>query len=168
MFIQLKHKFERSRAFRIGFELVGVAVVAFVMFIQRTNQFSPGWPQLVHSLYLTYGKTVFVMGISVALLPSLLGVRSMVNFAMDTKIFNFIAKVSYCIYLVHFMFLQRWTGGMIIDYYYSLLTEYELVVAHSVMSIVGGFVLCLVVEVPFAKLQKMLIMRLMKKKVKKV
>ena len=154
--------------FRIGFELVGVAIVCFVMLIQRTNQFLPGWPQLAHSLYLTYAKTLFVMGLGIALLPSLLGVRSMINFTMDTKMFNFIAKVSYCTYLIHVMFIIQWTAGTVIDFYYSMLTEYELVVAHSVMSILGGFVLCLMVEVPFTKLQKMLMTRLMKKKVKKI
>ena len=168
MFIRLKEKFNRSRVSRIGFELVGVMLVFFVMFIQRTNQFLPGWPQLVHSLYLTYAKTLFVMGLGIAMLPSLLSVGSMINFSMDTKMFNFVAKVSYCTYLVHFMFLQMWTGGMIIDYYYSLLTEYELVVAHSFMSILGGFILCVMVEIPFAKLQKMLMTSLMKKKVQKV
>ena len=57
---------------------------------------------------------------------------------------------------------------MVIDYYYSLLSLYGLVVTHSVMSILGGFLLCLVVEIPFSKLQKILMTWLLKKKAKKV
>ena len=161
--VRLKKKFEENKFLRIGVELIGVFIIFFIMIIQRTNQNEHRWPQFVHSLYLTYTKTLFVMGLSIAILPSILGVKSFINFIMDTKIFNFIAKVSFCTYLVHVMVIYQWIGKISVDTYYSFLTEYDLCVAHSVLSILSGFVLCLFVEIPFSKLQKMLMTDLMKK-----
>ena len=144
-------------------ELVGVIIIFTVMFIQRTNQNEHFWVQLMHSLYLTYAKTIFVMGMSLAVLPSLLGVESFVHFLMDTKLFNFIAKVSFCTYLVHVIIIYQFIGKLSVDLYYSYLNEYALYAAHAVLSILWGFVLCLVVEIPFSKLQKVLMGKLMGK-----
>ena len=165
--VRLKRKLEGNRLLRIGVELTGAIIVFFIMFIQRTNQDELHWSQFVHSLYLTYAKTLFVMGLSLGILPSILGVRSLVSFVMDTKLFNFVAKVSFCTYLLHILIIYQWVGKTSVDTYYSFLTEYDFFVAHSVLSILSGFALCLLVEVPCSKLQKMLMVSLMKKDQKK-
>ena len=82
---------------------------------------------------------------------------------MDTKLFNFIAKVSFCTYLVHAIIIVQMVAKISVDLYYSFLNEYDLFAAHAVLSIFFGFVLCLVVEIPFSKLQKILMAKLMKK-----
>lgn len=161
--VKLKKKFEKNRLLRVGVELIGVVIIFFIMFIQRTNQNEHRWPQFVHSLYLTYAKTLFVMGLSLGILPSILGVRSFINFIMDTKLFNFIAKVSFCTYLLHVLVIYQWIGKISVDTYYSFLTEYDIYVMHAVLSILSGFVLCIFVEIPFSKLQKMLMISMLKK-----
>ena len=160
----MKRKFVQSKVLRIAFELIGVLICLFVIFIQRTNQNELYWPQFVHSLYLTFGKALFVVGLSFILLPSLLGIQSLVSFTMDTKFFNFVAKVSYCTYLIHYNFIYQGTASLKFEQYYYPLTTSTFFVARSVLSIFFGFLLALVVEIPFAKLQKTFMTYLMKSK----
>lgn len=79
------------------------------MLIVRTAQGDDHhWPQLAHSLYLTYGKLFYVLGVAMIILPSLLGANTFVRFILDTKIFNFIAKISFWTYLVHLTIMDQW------------------------------------------------------------
>ena len=163
MLVKLKKKVIESRVIRVTIEMTGVLLGCFLIFIQRTNQNYMYWPQYVHSLYLTYAKTLFVIAISLIVLPSLLGADSMVRFIMDTKFFNFVAKVSYCTYLVHAIFIFQWLIQYKVDLYYDIASSYDVFISQSVMSIIGGFLLALLVEIPCSKLQKQLMTSLMKK-----
>ena len=162
----MKKKFTQNKVLRMAFELIGVLICLFVIFIQRTNQNELYWSQFVHSLYLTFGRTLFVFGLSFILLPSLLGIKSLVFFMMDTKFFNFVAKVSYCTYLVHMNFIYQGTATVKIELYYDPLTKYTVFVAHSVISIFFGLLFALMVEIPFVKLQKTFMTYLIKSKKK--
>ena len=129
MFVKLKKKVVESRLIRVAIEMTGVLLGLFLILIQRTNQNDGYWPQYVHSLYLTYAKTLFVVAISLIVMPSLLGADSMVRFIMDTKFFNFVAKVSYCTYLVHAMFIFQWLLQYKVDLYYDIVSSYDVFVA---------------------------------------
>lgn len=79
------------------------------MLIPRTAQGDDHhWPQLAHSLYLTYAKILYVFGIAFIILPSLLGVNSLIRFILDTKLFNSIAKISFWTYLIHLTIMDQW------------------------------------------------------------
>lgn len=102
------------------FELLGLLICTTIILIPRTAQGdNHKWSQLSHSLFLTYSKLIFVIGIAIIILPSLLGTNSIVRFTMDTKIFNLIAKISFWTYLIHLTIMYRWIFSMQIDFYYS-------------------------------------------------
>ena len=65
------------------------------------------------------------MGLSLLILPSLLGIDSIVKFVLDTKLFNFIAKTSYCTYLVHLIVITYICTNRKIDFYYDLLSSFS-------------------------------------------
>lgn len=153
---------QRNRRINWMIQFSGFLLTAFITFIPRTAQNDHYWPQLAHSLYLTYGKTLFVVGISLIILPSLLGVDSFVRLLMDTKLFNFVGKVSYCTYLVHFFFILIWFLGQISTFYFEPIHIYSQFAAVSFISIFSGFMLAILVEIPFAKFQKKLIGVLLK------
>ena len=143
---QLKGKFSQSPNFRRLFEVTGVLLGCFICFIPRTAQGADRyWPQLAHSLYLTYAKTLFVFGLSLIILPSLLGINSFIKSIMDTIFFNFIAKVSFCTYLIHLIIITHWLSTRGIDSYFSFLNEYCLFASHSVLSLLFGFFLSVLV-----------------------
>jgi len=95
---------ENSQKFKIGIQLIGLSIILFIVLIPRTLQLGHKWAQIFHSLYLSSTKLFFVMGVSMIIAPCLLGIKNDIVFwFMDTKLFNFISKISFWTYLVHFM-----------------------------------------------------------------
>ena len=83
----------------------------FIVFIPRTSQLGLYWPNFVNAVYLTYSKSLFVFGITLLILPSLLGSSSIVGFVLDTPVTNFISKVSFFTYLIHINVISQWTNS---------------------------------------------------------
>lgn len=129
----------------------------FIIWIPRTLQVGHKWPQIFHSLYLTFTKLLFVIGVSFLATPSLLGLKNDFFFwLMDTKIFNFIAKISFWTYLIHYTIIEYIVYTQRVDFYYNVGDILTIYVPVALISMSLGFVGTLLVETPFAKLEKML------------
>lgn len=61
-----------------------------------------------------------------------------IRFIMDTKAFNFLAKVSFWTYLIHLTVLFVYFGTRFFDYYYAFLPSYIVFIASAVVSIFWG------------------------------
>lgn len=82
--------------------------MAFLAFIPRTLQNGGQWPQILHSLYLYFSRILFNVGLMLMLLPTLLGVKgSFVMNVLDTALFNYLGKISFCAYLIHYVVLSQ-------------------------------------------------------------
>ena len=139
-------------------EWTGIAIVVFLLIIPRTLQVGNVWPQWAHSLYQSLAKIIFVVGLSLAILPSLLGCKdSVIGFLMDTRLFNFIAKISFCTYLIHLTILNIWTQSRTVSRYYKIVPIFMEFMGVLVLSLLAGLVMTFLIEVPFSKLQKQLI-----------
>ena len=115
-----------------------------MLLIPNTGQGSKIWPQFVHSLYLTYSKFIFSFGLSLIILPYLILPQShqiFIRFILDTKIFNFIAKISFWVYLIHVNILLYFYGSRTYDFYYNYLSVYVLFVSFAVISIIIGTIM---------------------------
>ena len=154
--VRLQQKLKSSKYVKWGLEITGLLIMAFILLIPRTLQVGYVWPQFVESMFLTFSKTGFVVGLSLTITPSLLGVPSKVAFFMDTKFFNFISKVSFWAYLIHYMVLMRTDYLQMTDFYYAPITVFPSYVSHCVGAVFFGFVGTMLVEVPFSKLEKKL------------
>lgn len=71
---------------------------------------------------------------------------------MDTKLFNFIAKISFVTYLVHYMVINYLHYTQKVDYYYDDGDILTLYVPLVLVSMIFGFIGTLMVEVPFGKI----------------
>lgn len=134
------------------FQIFGLVLMLFVVLIPRTLQLNMIWPQAVHSLYLSTGKVFFVLGTYILILPSLLDVPNMTFFLMDTQFFNFISKVSFWTYLIHYMVVMQIIYRQKIDFYYSVGDIIPLYVPSALISVFLGFLGTIFVEIPFAKM----------------
>lgn len=139
-------------------ELLGVVIGTFIILIPRTAQ-GEGveWPEAAHAFYLGFAKVLFVIAVALIILPSLLGINSLVRFVLDTKAFNFMGKVSFWTYLIHVMVVYWWFGSLKVEVYESWTPFYGLFVSVSVQSMLYALIMCLLVEIPFSKLQKELL-----------
>lgn len=136
----------------------------FVVLVPRSLQMNAVWPQWCHSLYLSTGKVFFVLGMYSTILPTLLDLPNFTFFIMDTKVFNFIAKISFWTYLIHYMVVLQITYRQKIDFYYSVGDILPIYIPTAAISLFFGFIGTLIVEVPFGKMVKMLFNKLMGKK----
>jgi peptidoglycan/LPS O-acetylase OafA/YrhL len=60
-------------------------------------------------MYHSVAKILFVMALCTTIMPSILGCKnSIISWSMDTNFFNFIAKISFCTYLIHLTVLDIW------------------------------------------------------------
>jgi hypothetical protein len=95
-------------------------MMSFIIIIPRTIQLGFEWSSLGHSLYMAFSSFIFVFGLSLTILPTILGCKtSIVNFLMDTEIFNFISKISFATYLIHNSFVKAWYVEQSFNIYYS-------------------------------------------------
>jgi peptidoglycan/LPS O-acetylase OafA/YrhL len=135
--------------------------MAFLAFIPRTLQNGAEWPQIVHSLYLCFSRVLFNIGIILTLGPSLLGLKcSFFRTILDTSLFNYIAKISFCGYLVHYIILSQVLGVVTIDTYYSISDRFIINMGILILTFAFATIMVFVIEVPFATLQKELMKKI--------
>lgn len=89
--------------------------------------------------------------------PTLVGVKNdLFFFLMDTKLFNFIAKISFWTYLIHYMVIEHSCFVQKLDFYYDVNDVLTIYIPVAIIAMSFGLVGTLLIEVPFAKLEKML------------
>ncbi len=129
--------------------------MAFVAFIPRSLQTGTQWPQYLHSLYWTLSKPIFLFGLILTVLPTTLGFRhSFFNLILTPKIFHFIAKVSFCTYLVHLMILFQVINTRNYNFYYTINGIFVFYSGILALSLLFGTIVTVMVELPFGNLQK--------------
>lgn len=112
----------------------------FVVLIPRTLQVGGHWPQYLHSFYLSTGKIFFVIGMFSTVIPSLLDIPNFTFFIMDTKFFNFIAKISFWTYLIHYMVVLQVNYRQKIDFYFSVGDIMPMYFPIALISLILGFI----------------------------
>ncbi len=97
-------------------------------------------------------------------IPTILGVKnSFFKLLLDNTLLNFLAKISFCTYLMHLMVIIQYYNSRTYDYYYSLLAAFPLYLGCLVLSCFFGFLLTIFVELPFSVWQKDLLKKLANK-----
>jgi len=88
-------------------------------------------------------------------IPTALGIkRSFFELILNSKLLMLIARISFCTYLVHLMVIYQVIYVQNNDYYYDLRTMFVIYMGILVLSLVLGFLLTILVEVPFSNLLK--------------
>ncbi len=134
-------------------QLVGLMLMTATIVVIRDLQVGHTWPQWAHAFYLSFEKITYTFGIYLLILPTILEVPNMAFFLLDTKFFNAISKISFWVYLVHFMVVMWVTFEEKVDFYFGtqsiILPIYFSVAA---ISLFFGFFGTMLIEVPFSKL----------------
>jgi peptidoglycan/LPS O-acetylase OafA/YrhL len=142
----------------------GIGLINFVMFIQTTayDDFRNGfkkWGTYETAFFVATERIMFAVSLSCVMLPCLLGFFPLLSEFLGSKIWAPLARMSYCVYLMHMIIIATTFLGMQSTFYWSsanLITEF---IAFVVFSYVAGFCLSMLVEVPFMNLEKVLFAR---------
>ncbi len=139
----------------MGIEWGGIGLMSFVGFIPRNLQLGNEWPQLLHSFYWGLSKPIFLLGMTMTILPTMIGhSQSFFNTLLTSRAFHFIARISFCTYLVHLMVLYHFILSRNYNIYYNIIDTFIVYLGMLVVSLGFGFLGTVFIELPFAKLQK--------------
>jgi peptidoglycan/LPS O-acetylase OafA/YrhL len=142
---------EGHRNVRRCIEWLGMACMSFVVFFPRMLQVGYEWPQFFHSMCLNFGRSFFPFAILLVVLPSILGIRhTFIRTLLDTPIFNFLARISYGVYLVHGLVILYIANTKRYDTYFWITDLYVNSLTVILISCLFGLVLTLFAELPLA------------------
>ena len=152
---------------RVIFEWIGIALMVFIVFIPRPLQLGTAysnieytWPQWIHSLYFTFSKPIFIGGMIMTFLPSILSIRhSIINTILTARVFFFLARISFCTYLVHLFVIFQFLYSRSYDVYYDIKETFSIFIRLVPIILFLGLVMTLVIEVPFGNMLKMALAR---------
>ena len=144
--------------------LFAIFLMLLTICLPHNLQLGNLWPQWAHGVYLSFEKLSFTFAIYLLVIPTLLEIPNIAFFLLDTKFFNCISKISFWVYLIHFMIVQEFCYGQKVDFYYTSETIIPLYISIAMISLFFGFLGTMLVEIPFAKLEKMMFSVFMKKK----
>lgn len=102
-FVKMQKRMLKKRSISWISQLLGVAFMVTTVLIPHDLQVGNVWPEWGHAFYLSFEKLTFTAGIYFLILPTLLEVPNMAFFLLDTRLFNFLSKISFWAYLFHFM-----------------------------------------------------------------
>ncbi|XP_063992297.1 nose resistant to fluoxetine protein 6-like [Diachasmimorpha longicaudata] len=116
--------------------------------------------------YAGFARHIWAYGVCWLIFASILGYGGIIAKFLSLPVFMPLGRISYCIYLVHFITQYMRISAVRIPVYFSNLTMLYLFLSDFVLCIVGGFILSLLFESPFMALEKMLLGRKRRNQVK--
>ncbi len=122
-------------------QFLGLCLMVATVVVIRDLQVGHTWPEWAHAFYISFEKITFTFGVYLMILPTLMEVPNISFFLLDTKFFNAISKISFWVYLVHFMVIMWFTFGEMADFYYGWKTIISSnFFAMAVISLFFGFI----------------------------
>ena len=109
---------------------IGLALMFTLIFLPRNLQVGNTWPQVGHSFYLAFSKMLFVLGLTLVMLPAPVGIQDFVTFLCDTNFFSIIGKISFWAYLIHYMVVMRSSYNLKYTVYFTPLEVYYILFRH--------------------------------------
>jgi len=148
----------KSRFFRVAMSLCGVGLILFVIWIVSPLQENPGlWPDSLLYTWAAVCRMLFVIGVAIFVFPSLFGKNRFFVSMLNNSFFLVLARISYCGYLLQLVVITvasaAWKGSFLV----SDLTLFYDWLATMVICVVASIVLILLVELPCANLELILL-----------
>lgn len=118
-FVRLKKQMEEKRWMVWVSFILAVFLMLLTICLPHNLQVGNTWPEWAHGVYLSFEKLSFTFGIYLLIIPTLLDIPNLAFFLLDTKFFNFISKISFWVYLIHFMIVEEFCYDQKVDFYYT-------------------------------------------------
>ena len=138
-FYSLKQRMEKKRSLVWIVQILGVGLMLGTIILPHDLQVGNTWPYWGHGLYLSLEKVSFTLGVYLLILPTLMEVYNISFFLLDNKLFNAISKISFWVYLIHFMIVEKMSYGQKVDFYYTPETILPIYLSIATLSLFFGF-----------------------------
>ncbi|KAM3134927.1 hypothetical protein pb186bvf_012927 [Paramecium bursaria] len=124
--------------------------------VQISDKFA-AWPMWFQNIWHGICRSVFVIGLSIVVIPSIIGMRDIFILFMSQITFRFMAKISFCGYLLHYIFIIVVIGLYYESPEFSEITLYQSFFGVTAITIIFGSLMTLFIEIPLSKLEKRLL-----------
>lgn len=150
---------------KILFYVIGLFWINFLIFFpNELIQDKNTWSQTFQWIFLTFSRTFYIFGLFCVTICCLLNIPDIVGFICNWKIWGFIARLSFCAYLVHYFIIQRSYFNYRQSNYFSNETLVFWTIADIIITLAAAFCLSVLVELPFMNLEKVVKENLKRKK----
>uniref|UniRef100_A0A7S4ULK5 Acyltransferase 3 domain-containing protein n=1 Tax=Paramoeba aestuarina TaxID=180227 RepID=A0A7S4ULK5_9EUKA len=137
--------------------LVSFFLFCFPIYISYVEN----WSEAASVIYITFSRTVFGLGMAGFILLCYTGNGGFINWFFSWPIFNILSKLTYACYMFHLVVMLIYFYSFRYLPYLNDMNAIMYFLAISVMTFVIAFAAHLVIELPFAALEKAILTPLM-------
>ncbi|CAD8115428.1 unnamed protein product [Paramecium sonneborni] len=156
--VDLAQKIKDSVIIRTLFYVIGIGLTQTIIWIIVPLQKDMNaWSQQAQYFYQAFNRVFFVLGVGLCITPALLGCKNDPSrFILGHPFWQPIARISFCMYLTHFIVIlfMTFSSTQLVYYQYSHILFFTL--TDIVYTIIIGGIISLAIEVPCMNLEKIL------------
>jgi hypothetical protein len=140
----------KYQLFRVGLSLMGLSGIALVyLYLLLLIDWVPPMP---NQLLLQLFHLLYPLSFAALLLPEMLGFENVVGALFRDHFMNILSKLSFCSYTIFYLATLLITNTRKEDLYVNTAKVLCLWICSIAISLLSGFLLCLLVEMPVHKL----------------
>jgi peptidoglycan/LPS O-acetylase OafA/YrhL len=155
---KIVNKVTGSVLIRTLFYLVGIGLISTIVWVAVPYQKNEViWSTVGQAFYNSLNRVGFILGIMLVTFPAMFGCKNdPCHIILGSWIWSPIAKVSFCMYLVHFIVLMMGVFSNRMDMYWQYSSMLYAYVADVFWSILLATLLSVLVESPILGIEKIL------------
>lgn len=148
-YIEIIDKIKNSIIIRVLFYIIGIALTQTVIWMIVPVQQGEEWSTLAQAFYNSLNRVFFIFGVILLVFASMFGCKNdPVKFILGHAFFSPLAKVSFCLYLTHFIIIMSQIFSSRVNIYWQSFTILYHIATDIVYSLILALVLSLLVESP--------------------
>ena len=148
-------KISNHRAIRIVMYLLGIGLVLLMIFINYPiTNYPDDFSQTFNVMFLVFSRTIFVIGMTLFLLPALMGHNRPTTWFLSLDFFTPLARLTFGAYLVHPIYIIFHSLNTESGVYVTINQGIVNYIAWSVVAFVTSVIFTLLIETPWMNLEK--------------
>ena len=157
IFNRLRYHLLKRSYIKFIFYAVGLFWINFLIFFpNELTHDNQAWSQAFQWIYIIFSRSFYIFGLFCVTICCLLNIPDVVGFIANWKIWGFIARISFCAYLVHYFIIQRSLYNYRQSNYFSNESLVYWTIADIIITLVAASILSLLVEIPFMNMEKVI------------
>ena len=153
----LKERLDRIRAsvkLSWALELIGIGILsAMVWMIDPVKLDRNKWPNWLHKSYVTLDRFLFAIGLTLLVLPTLAGAKTLIRSILSARLWAPLATLSFGMYLVHEILIAWWQFSTRHTFYQNFIISIKDTAIFSVVSTFAALITYLIIEAPAANME---------------
>lgn len=144
--VQVVNYIKRSIPLRIAFYIVGIGLCEFAIWIIIPFQTGTPWSTTAHAFYNSLNRVVFLTGVYLCVFAAMFGCKNDPSkYILGHRMFSPLAKVSFCIYLMHFIVIMGGTFNSRMDLYWEPYSAIYAAISDIFWSVIAATALSLMI-----------------------